>query len=655
MKQYTAKKFSKQPNFNIKQIFNTFAVLFILFIATLLLDTFSNIYLACGLFGFLGSNPIKYYNKSNFNVLGVFNDSRGGDGCGVISAEYYDIYTKNKYHTTFKQAIIDKEFNVPSKIEYGILGHTRKASVGGINDIYTQPCVFVKSDPIVQERAAKDPKYKEFLDNNNDNSIVFAGTHNGTIHNYKELAKKHGIDTTKTNMNDTQVLYEILFKKDYNVLSEYIGAASLMFYDFYEGTISVFRGESSISEHVKYDEEERPLFMWRIAKDNYYFSSIKDSLLFIGAEENEVSIFPKNLLSEYNQGCLVQTTVIDRSNAFQRESYATTSYPNNSDRLPFALSGGGNSYNQNSKEYDRIKNAEYLVKGATIINWNFEKAIHVTDPKKIMYIKGRYWINEGLAHGVYPITTWGIIPSEIYTQYKRPIKLYYFVEGIMIEELNDYIDAMSYYIESLEILLNKGRKEKGTYYYGNYYSEYNLPVLVKDIIEFEADILDYIMAFAAAPFQSLFKLLPTGYIKDPNTTGRTAFYSGTVKAPFAKRNYEVMSGNLQKIASDFDAGTVMHMNSDNTEATMYIKEYEKLFEDFSKLGYSVNNYDLIGQYLLGQSSLDDIDTSDFDSFFTKILKNEIGVDVSKDSDEIIRKVKALYDRTFDYAETRQTI
>ena len=43
----------------------------------LLTNDYSIIY-SCGLFGFIGNEPQTYFNWDKFNILGYFNDKRGG-------------------------------------------------------------------------------------------------------------------------------------------------------------------------------------------------------------------------------------------------------------------------------------------------------------------------------------------------------------------------------------------------------------------------------------------------------------------------------------------------------------------------------------------------------------------------------------------------
>lgn len=52
----------------------------------------------CGIFGYAGKNP-KTFNKAKFDILGLYNNSRGGDSCGVTTDGeiYYGLRTSKNY------------------------------------------------------------------------------------------------------------------------------------------------------------------------------------------------------------------------------------------------------------------------------------------------------------------------------------------------------------------------------------------------------------------------------------------------------------------------------------------------------------------------------------------------------------------------------
>ena len=88
--------------------------------------------LYCGIGGYIGNN----FNKYKFNILGLYNDSRGGDSCGVFvgSGEEKDVqygHDKTKLYKNFVESGELKDVNLESP-DFALL-HCRKASVGGIS------------------------------------------------------------------------------------------------------------------------------------------------------------------------------------------------------------------------------------------------------------------------------------------------------------------------------------------------------------------------------------------------------------------------------------------------------------------------------------------------------------------------------------------
>ena len=124
--------------------------------------------LNCGIFAFVGISSDKF-SPVLFNILGVYNDNRGGDSCGVYfnkgtilgiktEAKYEALVKSKKLHTTIKLG------------KYPVaIGHCRKASVGAVSEKNIQP-VTVR-------------------DESKDNKLLYVHSHNGTITNHKDLAK----------------------------------------------------------------------------------------------------------------------------------------------------------------------------------------------------------------------------------------------------------------------------------------------------------------------------------------------------------------------------------------------------------------------------------------------------------------------------------
>jgi len=253
----------------------------------------------CGLFGIINPEP-KRLDKRAFLTLGVNNDTRGGDSCGVFidgAVEYG--YDKLKLFADFWPT--SKLLQEVDKCTIA-LGHCRKASVGGIG--------------------IKDEKAQPVVITNTEGKIEFVLTHNGTIRDYEELAKKYIPDIDIKGMTDSQVMARIFYHAGYDVLGEYTGAGVFVTADYREENpkIHFFKGESKQYSHSVTVTEERPLF-FVYQNSTVVYSSISDFLytLFPG---KQVYTLNGNLLCSYNGKEIIVEKKIDRSEKFQ--GYTTT-------------------------------------------------------------------------------------------------------------------------------------------------------------------------------------------------------------------------------------------------------------------------------------------------------------------------------------------
>jgi predicted glutamine amidotransferase len=286
----------------------------------------------CGIFAWSGKDP-KKFNKDKFDKLGIFNIDRGKDSCGVsFDGEVYYGLTTEKLYSKF---IVNREIK-PLKYPV-VIGHTRQASVGNI----------------VNERNA----HPFGFGNNSEGNYEFIGCHNGTLYNHKDLASTFKIDTAETikvqsdhNHNgfyetvrqkiDSEILLEIIYKtKNFKVLSQYNGAAALVFTNTNEpNVIYVWKGASRWYDYVNYVvEEERPLFYYKETKNSLYISSIQESLETIGGITNvNLFKFSQNTIYKITDGDVenAEKILISRNDQFQKEivmSYTkkSNSYYNN--------------------------------------------------------------------------------------------------------------------------------------------------------------------------------------------------------------------------------------------------------------------------------------------------------------------------------------
>ena len=113
----------------------------------------------CGIFGMI-SKKSKRFNKRAFFTMGVRNDSRGGDSCGVFIDKKveYGVDKQKMFIGFFRDSVLLKETN-ECKVA---LGHCRKASVGKVSLETAQPVVLTNSDNEV-ENAINN--FEEFIKN----------------------------------------------------------------------------------------------------------------------------------------------------------------------------------------------------------------------------------------------------------------------------------------------------------------------------------------------------------------------------------------------------------------------------------------------------------------------------------------------------------
>jgi len=337
----------------------------------------------CGIIAWSGKDS-KQFNSDKLNILGLFNESRGGDSCGVaVDGEIYYGVDKNK---KFEDFIINKNYPKPKGIP-AVIGHTRKGSVG-LHTIHN----------------AHPFGYGDL-----DGNYEFIGCHNGTLIDYEELAKKYEIEVSIYNANnvwdrrknDSEVLLEILYKtRNINVLEEYVGGAALVFQDLREpDTIFAFHGASKkeVGDNgLIY--EERPLYYYQESKNSLYISSIEEALLFIGGEKDKnVFEFEHNILYEIKNGNVKSAVEhqIDRSNVGQKKAYGGN-----------FSKGGANvsTTNKNINVNHLTKSQRRRIKNkSSVTNIFNERGIRNEFPCKIYYENLRYKRNGHHINGIY---TW---------------------------------------------------------------------------------------------------------------------------------------------------------------------------------------------------------------------------------------------------------
>jgi len=384
--------------------------------------------LNCGIWAFMGKNS-RGFSKDKFNLLGIINDTRGGDASGFLSGNNVKHIVNKGYSDLIE------EYVVPSPKHNIVLGHSRKASSGGKFIQYTQPYCYSEED-----------------------NIIGGAIHNGTLYNSEELKKKYDVpdkfiyDGKEYSPNDTQILSYILIKqKNYDVLKEYRGAASIIWENKEDGLGYVFKGASRKYNYATSEvTEERPLFSYN-NKKGLWLSSLEAPLWMI-AEDESPNIDPvvENTVLVIENGVIVDEIPIDRSNAAQVKSFTNNSSwggYNEEDYFPNSVNVGG--FNNRNKPKDTQLQLPIISQS---IKNNPGTPLHVfaqeaeslnLTEKIVQYASGRYYMKENkasakkLVHGAIYLDEIGYYSKKT----DDDAKLYYFTDGIMLPDHASYQKA----------------------------------------------------------------------------------------------------------------------------------------------------------------------------------------------------------------------
>ena len=335
----------------------------------------------CGIWGIIYKEPHEL-NKIVFNSLGVHNDLRGGDSCGIFidGKVEYGVQEKKYYSNFFsKSKILKKE-----RLINIALGHCRKASVGAINEYTAQPVV-------IRDRGGR---------------VQFVLIHNGTIHNYKELAEKYIPDVDITNFTDSQVMAAIFYKTGYDVLSEYIGGSVFVTVD-YRGEKPLLRAFKGVSKQYSYstsEEEERP----------FYYIKTPEAILFSSIPTFFKVFYPKSCIFtlQANKLCFYNRDenefyidrTIDRSKCYQTKTYSSYSSSYYGCGCGY---GRSDDYSEGNKKSTSDNKSLSIPKGSSIpitsspvysssyINWNDDQGVYIRNNQPV--------------HGVFNVDWYGRI------------------------------------------------------------------------------------------------------------------------------------------------------------------------------------------------------------------------------------------------------
>jgi len=312
--------------------------------------------LSCGIFAWVGKD-IKYFRKDLFNILGMYNDNRGGDACGLYyddswykgignTAKYEKLIVENDLHNTLKL----KKYPV-------IIGHDRKTSVGHDTIVNAQPVVL--------------------LDFNTE-EVLLVQAHNGTITNYRELSKKYSIELI-TGESDSIAIAKLIDTVGWKVLGEYEGSGAFVINKKDEpNVLYAFHGRSKVTENSTTLTDERPLAYLTFPGKGTFISSDINHLKSISVPKKEIipCEFRHNILYKLEGDSVIEFLEIDRTTI--KPMFKSVTYS----------SGSSNSAHNTFSKHP-ISYGDDATKRA------------------IRYYKGLFHINDEPAHGTYIVDAWG--------------------------------------------------------------------------------------------------------------------------------------------------------------------------------------------------------------------------------------------------------
>ena len=340
----------------------------------------------CGIFGAsLKSNVTKNDMRialQKFKILGLYNESRGKDSCGVY---INDVVKKGTGTKKLFSAFIEYEtFELSTKNRI-FLGHNRQASFGYQITEANQHPFLVADDLLI--------------------------THNGTIKETLALCTKYGVSWSDFTV-DTEMLANAFYYNGTQVLENYKGAAALAYtYKSKPNALYLYHGSSATLKD-KAPEEERPLFYME-TKEGIYYSSLESALDAIREHDYEIALqVAHNSIIEIIDGQFTdQDVAIERgdinveipkvySGFSGGSSYHTRGYHGQGSHVPFRP--GANASKKTTAEISNLMSTRKIpvtteghIHPILSVKRESLPSRLMTEKKEsfLYYFRARHWIN----------------------------------------------------------------------------------------------------------------------------------------------------------------------------------------------------------------------------------------------------------------------
>lgn len=401
----------------------------------------------CGIWAMSSANK-KGWNsltRWKFQTLGVEMDSRGGDGCGIA----FD----NMVHKSEDVPKFDEFWRnewVPKNLDYPvIIGHDRKASVGGKTFENTQPICFV----------------------DNKSPICSIVAHNGTLYNHKELYKKHKaeahyeLDTTL--MSDSQMLTLLIDRVGWGILGEYTGSVAMLYMNTKEpGIMYAYHGRSSTRKGYV-EMEERPLYYAR-DEESIWFCSTRSALEKIIADKGNIFELPFNKVFRITGNQMSSIFEVDRSESFQNEPYVYSAGTKWNEQLK--IWEDESHTNNRTGGYDALGNwksnkhddKRVITTGFSALNREDTLSkINTTEGFGVdmwRWISGRACINGKPIHGLATFSRSGKLFNNRDTKEFTTLLSFYFWQGNMVRGRLQWMEIMKLKRDKLDTKLMSAKE-----------------------------------------------------------------------------------------------------------------------------------------------------------------------------------------------------